>query len=104
MVDVDEVEIVELLQHEVRRVVENVGALVALQRVEKALKGGSVENIFAGMYLVSDVDARIVEGVEDRPPAFGELLESGLDEARSALGPWIDEGPGKRAGERRMGL
>ena len=77
-------------------------ALVALQRIEKALKGRSVENVFAGMNLVGDVDARLVERVEDRHPAFGELLESGLDEARRALRPWIDEWPGERAGESRM--
>src|SRR5579871_1135369 len=68
VIDVDEFEIVELLQHEVRGIVVDRAALVAFERVEKALEGGAVENVLAGMKLVADVDAGVVEGVEDRLP------------------------------------
>ena len=103
VIDVDEVEIVELLQHEVRRIVVDRAALVALQRIEKALEGGAVEDILAGMKLVADVDAGLVEGIEDRLPALGEFLERGLDQSRRALRPRIDIGPGERAGKRNVG-
>ena len=69
VVDVDERQIVELLQQEVRRVVVDVAARMAVDRVEEHLEGGAVEQVLAGMDLVADVDAGLVEGVEDRPPA-----------------------------------
>src|SRR5271157_2115202 len=85
VIDVDEIEIVELLQHEVRGIVINGAALVALQRCEKALEGRAIEDIFAGMKLIGHVDARLVERIEDRLPALGKLLEGRLDEAGRAL-------------------
>ena len=54
---------------------------------EEALEGGAVVQILAGMDLVGDVDAGLVEAVEDRAPAAAELVEGGLDQARRALRP-----------------
>src|SRR5271166_4471836 len=75
VVDVDEVEIIELLQHEVRRIVVDRAALVALNCVEEALERRPVEQIFARVQLVADVAPGVVERVEDRLPAVGELFE-----------------------------
>src|SRR5208337_4425388 len=61
VVDVDEFEIIELLQHEVRRIVVDRAALVALDRVEEALECRAVEQVLAGMELVADVAAGVVE-------------------------------------------
>src|SRR5271163_649174 len=102
VVDVDEFEIVELLQHEVRRVVVDRTALVAADRVEEALEGRAVEQVLSRMELVANVDARVVEGVEDRFPALRKLFERGLDQPGRALRPGVDEGPGQRAGKRGM--
>ena len=100
VVDVDVVEIVELLQHEVRRIVEDVAALVAFQGLEEALEGGAVENVLAGMDLVGDVAAGVVEGVEDRLPPLRQFLERRLDQPRRALRPRIDD-RARRARRRR---
>src|SRR5271154_1357515 len=54
VIDVDEGEVVELLQHIVRGIVEDVAALVALQRIEEPLEGRAVENVLARMDLVGD--------------------------------------------------
>ena len=102
VIDVDEVEIVELLQQEMRGIVVDRAALVAADRVEEPLEGRAVEHVLAGMDFVADVAAGVVEGVEDRPPAPGEFGEGGLDQAGRALRPGIDIGPGERAGEGRM--
>src|SRR5579863_4222832 len=80
MVDVDEFEVVELLQYEMRRVVVDRATLVALDRIEEALERRSVEQVLAGMELVADIDAGVVERVEDRLPAFGEFRERRFDE------------------------
>ena len=65
-----------------RGVVVDRAALVALQRVEEPLEGRAVEHVLAGMDFVGDVDAGVVEGVEDRLPAPRQFLERGLDQAR----------------------
>ncbi len=99
VVDVDELEVVELLQQEVRRVVVDAAARMVVHPLEKHLEGDAVEQVLARMQLEGDAAAGLVEGVEDRPPAFGELVESGLDQARRALRPRIEIGPGQRARE-----
>ncbi len=100
-VDVDVGEIIEALQHVVRRVVEHVRAGVALHPVEEHLEGGPVEQVLAGMDLVADVDAGLLGLVEQRPPAAGELGEGGLDQTSGSLRPGIGVGPGQRAREAR---
>ena len=52
------------------------------------------------MKLVADVDASVVERVEDRLPALRQFLEGRLDQSGRALRPRIDIGPGERAGKR----
>ena len=61
VIEIDEGEIVELLQQEVARIVIDAGALVAADRIDEPLEGRSVVNILAGMYLVADVAARLVD-------------------------------------------
>jgi hypothetical protein len=57
---------------------------VAADRIHEHFEGGAVEQILAGVNLVSDIDADGVERIEDRSPAASELGESGLDQARAA--------------------
>ena len=76
-------------------------ARVAADALEEHLEGGAVEQVLARMDLVADVDAVLVEGVEDRLPAPAELGEGLLDQARRPLRPGIEKGPGQRAGEGR---
>ncbi len=56
------------------------------------------------MELVADVGARVVERVEDRLPALGELLEGRLNKSLWTLRIGIDIRPCECAGKRRMGL
>src|SRR5271166_789700 len=102
VIDVDEFEIVELLQQEVRRIVVDRTALVSLDRVEEALEARPVEKVLARVDFVADVAARVVECVQDWLPALRELLESSLDQSRWALRPGIDVGPSQCAGEGRV--
>ena len=99
-VDVDVGEVVELLEHEVRRVVENVAGLVALHSLEKHLEGFAVEDVFTRMHFEAAVLPVGFENIEDGFPALCELIERGLDETRRPLRPRIQIGPGKSPGER----
>ena len=60
--------------------------------------------ILAGMKLVAEIHARLVEGLEDRQPSPSQLGEGFGDQACRPLGPWIKERPGERAGEGGMRL
>ena len=71
---------------------------------EEALEGRAVVQVLAGVDLVADVHARLVEGVEDRAPAAAELVEGGLDQARRALRPRVEVRPGEGAGEGDVGI
>src|SRR5256886_17480733 len=55
-----------------------------------------------GMDLVAEVAARLIERVENRPPAPRQLVERRLDQARRPRGPGIEIRPRQRAGKRRM--
>jgi hypothetical protein len=68
--------------------------------LQEHLEGDAVVQVLAGVDLEAEIDAGFVEGVEDRPPAFGKLVEGRVDEPGRALGPGIEVGPGEGAGER----
>ena len=95
-------EIIELLQHEMARVVQDGGAGMLADLLEEPLEGHAIVKILAGMDLERDVDAVLVVNVEDRRPAPAKLVERGLDQARRALGPWVEIGPGQSARESDM--
>ena len=61
VVDVDVVQVVELLQHEVARIVENIAALVAVHTLQEHLERDPVVQVLTRMDLVTDVDPGFVE-------------------------------------------
>src|SRR3546814_1386245 len=104
VINVDELQIVERLQHIMAGIIEDVGARMIVDAREEAFEGHPVVQILAGMNLIGEVDPLFVESVEDRPPAFRELAERLLDQSRRALRPRIEIGPGERARKTRMGI
>ena len=82
MVEVDELDIVELLQHEVRGIVVDAAARMVVEPLQEHLEGGAVHHVLAGMQLEADVDAVVLVNVEDRLPALRQLVEGRLDQAR----------------------
>ena len=98
-VDVDEADVVEALENEVRGVVVDVDAGVIAGGFEEHFEGGTVVEVFAGVEFVGDIDAVLVCKVEDGEPAGGEFFEAVFDEACGALGPGVEKGPEESAGE-----
>ena len=93
VIEVDVFEIVELLDDEVARIVEEVAARVIVEALEKHFEGDAVVEIFAGVDLEAEIDVGFVEGVEDGAPAGGQFVEGGLDEAGGTLRPRVEVGP-----------
>src|SRR2546430_6796181 len=102
VIQVDILEIVELLQHEMAGIVEDIAAWVPADAIQKHLERHAVMQILAGMDLETEVDPRLLELVENRPPAPRQLVERRVHQTRWALGPGIEVRPCQRAGERRM--
>src|SRR5262249_44219987 len=72
-INVDEGEIVELLQQEVRGIIVDVAARMIADLLEEHLEGRAIEDVLARMDLVAEIDPGILVGIEDRRPAFAEL-------------------------------
>jgi len=99
-VEIDEAEIVDVLQEEMRGIVENGEARVSADGVEEPLEAGAVVDVLAGMDLEADVDPGVVEGAEDRPPAPRQLRVAGRDQPVGPRRIGIDVGSQQRARER----
>ncbi len=102
VIDVQEGKVIHLLQDHVAGVVQNVGALVATDHPEEALEGCAVVQIFAGVQFVADIDAGLVEGIQNRQPAPAQFLKSLIDQPRRPLRPGIEERPRQRARKSRV--
>src|SRR5947208_9148207 len=102
VIDVDVFEIVELLQHEMAGIVQDVATLVTADAVEEHFEGHSVMQILARMDLEAGVDALVLEHIENRAPAPRQLVERRLDQTGRPLRPGSEIGPGESARKRRV--
>src|SRR5690606_8061097 len=84
VIDVDVLEIVEALQHVVRRVEQHARARVPARALVEHLVGDAVVKILAGVDLETTVDAAFLGVLQDGHPTTRELVERRLDETRGA--------------------
>ena len=70
--------------------------------VEEALERHTVMEVLARMQLESTVDTRIVESIEQRPPASSQLGKGFFCQPSRSLRPWIYIGPGQCARKSRV--
>src|SRR2546429_5259970 len=73
VVVVDEREVIDSLQHEMARVVEDVAATMVADPSQEQLEGQTIVHVFAWVDFETQVDALFIELVQDRAPARGEL-------------------------------
>ncbi|MNL44730.1 hypothetical protein D3C87_1673240 [compost metagenome] len=104
VVDIDEIKIIHRLKHEVRGIIKDVGAGMIAGRLQKTLEGNAVMQVFAGMQLVAEIDAILLECIENGRPALAEFSKGHFDKTCGALRPGINERPRQRAGKTRMAL
>src|SRR6202040_400057 len=98
-IDVDEGEVVQLLQDEMRGIVVDRATRMIAGALVEHFEGDAVADVFTRMNLIAEIDTGLVIGVQDRTPAASQFVEGGLDQSRRPLRPWIEERPGQRAGE-----
>src|SRR6266852_6170496 len=80
VVEIEVLQIIELLQNKMARIEQDVAAGVVAGTLEKHFKGHAVVQIFAGMNLETQVHAGGIEGVQNRLPARGQLIECGFNQ------------------------
>src|SRR5581483_1869584 len=102
VIDIDEFQIVELLQHEMAGIKKDIAALVAAKPVEKHLEGHSVVEVLAGMNFETEIHTNFIEFIQDRPPALCELIEGRVYQSGRTLRPGIEVGP--RQSSRKRGM
>src|SRR5215469_14911486 len=95
MIDVDEFQVIELLQHKMAWIKEDIAAGVASQPIQKHFKGYAVVKVLAGVDFKAKINASGIENIQHRSPAFCQFLEGRLDQTRRALRPGIKIGPGQ---------
>ena len=61
VIEVQELQIIQLLQNHVARVVENIRALVIVHHFQKSLERYAVMQVLARMQLVANIHARFIE-------------------------------------------
>jgi hypothetical protein len=74
-------------------------ALVVSYAIKEHLEGRAVVQVFAGVQFERDIDAILIEDIQDRLPASRQFIKRVLDEAGRALGPRVKVRPCKRARE-----
>ena len=66
VIDVDVLNIVQCLQHVVAGVIQHVAARMIVNPLKKHFECDAVVQIFAGVNFVAKINARLVEGIENR--------------------------------------
>src|SRR3546814_10475105 len=74
VINVDELQIVERLQHIMAGIIEDVGARMIVDAREEAFEGHPVVQILAGMNLIGEVDPLFVERSEEHTSDLQSLM------------------------------
>src|ERR1700730_946966 len=90
--EVNELQIIELLQNEMTGVEQQLTARVLADPLEKHFQARAIVQILAGMDFETQIDARLIECVEDGTPARRQFIEGGLDQSGGPLRPRVDVG------------
>jgi hypothetical protein len=72
-----------------RGVVVDCAAAMPANRVQKHLKGGTVENVFAGMNFIGQIHTSLFIGIQNRTPPPTEFGKGLVDQACGALRPRV---------------
>src|SRR5262245_17351290 len=81
-VELDELQVIELLQQQVARVVVDARGRVVPCVLQEQLEGGAVEEVRPRMKLIPENTTVSAGHVEQRQPAAGQFLEGLVDQAR----------------------
>ncbi len=102
VIQIDILLIVELLQHEVTWVIQEIAARMSSKQIEKYLERSAIVQVFTRMNLEASINAILIEDIEDRFPSLSQLCKGSLNQPVRTLRPRIEIGPREGARESRM--
>ena len=97
LVDVQVVQVVELLQHEMAGIEQDAAARVPGYALVEHLEADAVVQVFAGMDFEAQIHVLLVAGIQHRQPAPRQFVERGLDQSLRPLRKREQVGPGEGA-------
>jgi hypothetical protein len=100
MIEINVLKIIQLLKNEMAGVIQDVASGMFACRFPETLERNSIVKVLAGMYLIAQVNAGFIKGIEDRQPALSQFFKSVVNHSRRTLRPRINGVPHQRSGER----
>ena len=85
-------------------IIKHVRPGMAADTLQEHFIGNPVVKVLTGVDFITDIDTAFLGMIEYRLPALRQFIERCFNQARRALWPGIDIGPGQCAGERCMGV
>src|SRR6266850_1568840 len=102
VIQIEEFQIIELLQHEMTRVKQHIAPWMIAGALQKHLERDPIVQIFAGMDLEAQIHSRFVKGIQDGTPARGQLFKRSFNQPSGPLRPRINVRPCQRPGKCNM--
>src|SRR5690625_5855425 len=66
MVDIDKIKILQLLQNEMRRIIQNIGTRMVINFLQKSFKSQPIMEIFARMQFVTYIHTMFIKQIQNR--------------------------------------
>src|SRR5690606_27519262 len=104
VIKIDELQVIELLQHKVAGVVQDICPFVVPRRLQETLERDPIVQILTRMEFKTNVHPVLLKYIENRHPAVSELFKSCLYESARPLRPGINRMPHQGAREAGAGF
>ena len=85
MIKVDELQIVELLQHKMAGIEQHVAAGMVFHPLQEHFERDAIVQVFSGMDLETQIHSCFVKRIQNGQPAGGQFREGGLDRVPRAV-------------------
>src|SRR4051794_4740213 len=93
MIMIDISKVIQLLQHEVRRIIEQARPWMPLHLFKKHFISDTIKQVFRWMDLVTNIHAAFIKHIQDGKPPLCQLFETFFHKSCWPLRPWMKERP-----------
>ena len=99
MIDVDEGKVIELLQKEMRRIIVDGAAFMAIKFFQKHFKRDAIKHIFTRVDFIADINTMVLVDIKDGFPPAGKFRKCLIDKPVRTLRPGVKKGKCQSAGK-----
>src|SRR6267143_1439416 len=102
VIKIDELQIIEPLQHEMARIKKHIASRMIAHTLQKHFKRHPIVQIFARMNLKAQIHPRLFKCIQDGTPASRQLFKSRFNQPGGPLRPRIQIRTSQRPAKRNM--